>query len=425
MIPNERPHRVPRTPGRRVGRAVILAVVSSVLAIQACDKVALVAPSGAKITLITNAQFLPVNGSADITASVIEANGYPVQNGTTVTFTTSLGTLEPSEAKTQDGKATVKLLAGTVSGTAQVSAFSGSNAVEEPIEILIGGAAVEQVLVSATPSTVPSTGGTVQVVATVRDAGGNSLSGVPVNFSTDFGRLNPDTAISDASGHARSTLTTSQTATVTASAGAQEGTVTVTALAVPTVSITPPEATPSVGVSATFVIEVTAGSNGDASQSPIREVEVDWGDGTRTSLGALNGERPVPHTYRTAGTFTITVTATDALGQTVRTSVPVEIFPAVPFTLEVSASSGRVNTPITITATPPVGAPAIVRYEWNVGAPVVGDSDGVIATAVPTVTVVYPALPCGTPTCVVQITVTATGADGRIGFGSATTTITP
>jgi hypothetical protein len=417
MIPDQRQARSLREARwRQAGRPIALALVSCALAIMACDKVALVAPSGATITLFTNAQFLPVNGSADITASVIEDNGYPVQNGTTVTFTTSLGTVEPTEAKTKDGKATVRLLAGQLSGTAQVNAFSGSNEASAAIEILIGGAAVQQVLVSASPSTVPSTGGSVQVVATVQDAGGNALPGVPVNFATDFGRLNPDTAVSDASGHARSTLTTSQTATITVRAGAQEGTATVTALPVPTVSITPPDTTPSAGVSASFTIEATAGDN----SSPIREVEVSWGDGSEISLGALNGSRTVPHTYRRAGTFTVRVTATDAAGQTVTTSVPIEVFPAVPFILEVAAASGRVDIPITATATLPPGAPPILRYEWDFG-------DGTTqTTSIPTVTHTYTTarFPPTLTSFIYTIQVTARGADGRDGFGSAQTTIT-
>ena len=422
MIPDERPHRVPRTARRRAAcLAAALAVLLPALAIQGCDKVALVAPTGTTITLYTNAQFLPVNGSAEVTASVIEANGYPVQNGTTVTFTTSLGAVEPSEAKTQDGKATVKLLAGTVSGTAEVNAFSGSSAAKATVKLMIGAAAVGQVLVSASPPTVPATGGTVQIVAIVQDTGGNGLSGVPVNFTTDFGTLSPDTAISDASGHARATLNTSQSATVTATAGAKNATAKVTALAVPTVTITPPSTTPSVGVPAAFTINVAAGAN----SSPITNVTVDFGEGGPIALGAVNGSVTVTHTFTRARTYTVTVTARDASGATTTSSIPVDVFAAVPFTLEVSASSGRINSPITITATPPVGAPAISTYEWNVGSPVVGDTDGVIITTRPTLTVVYPAMPCSSPSCVVQITVTATGVDGRLGFGSTTTTITP
>jgi len=407
-----------------VCRAAVLIVLSSVLAIQACDKVALVAPTGTTITLYTNSQFLAVNGTADITASVIEANGYPVQNGTTVTFTTSLGTVEPSDAKTHDGKATVKLLAGTVSGTAEVNAFSGSSSAKATVKLLIGTAAVGQVLVSATPPTVPATGGTVQIVATVQDTGGNNLLGVPVNFTTDFGTLVPDTAVSDSNGNARTVLTTSQSATVTATAGAKNATAKVTALAVPTITITPPSTTPSVGVPASFTINVTAGAN----SSPITDVTVDFGEGRPVSLGAVNGSITVSHTYDVADDYTVTVTARDATGVTANAAVPVTVFPAVPFTLEVAASSGRVNQPITITATAPPGSPQINKFVWSLGGPldpaIDPDGDGIVETSRPTVSIRYVGMPCNATTCVVQIQVTAEAEQNRFGFGSTTTTIT-
>ena len=390
-----------------------LAVLLSAVAFQACDKVALVAPTGTTITLYTNAQFLPVNGSADVTASVIEANGYPVQNGTTVTFSTSLGTVQPSEAKTQDGKATVKLLAGTVSGTAEVNAFSGSSAAKATVKMMIGAAAVGQVLVSASPPTVPATGGTVQIVATIQDAGGNGLSGVPVNFTTDFGTLSPDTAVSDTSGHARATLNTSQSATVTATAGAKNATAKITALAVPTVTITPPSTTPTALVTTSITVNVTAGAN----SSPITDVRVDFGDGTgRFSLGAATGTITVPHTYKKAGTYTVTVTVTDASGASSGTSVPIEVYGAVPFQVEVTAPSGRINQPVTITATPEAAAPPIDYYEYEFG-------DGTsLRTSSSSVPHIYTSVVGASQDF--TVVVRAVGIDGRRGTGSTIVRIT-
>src|SRR2546423_11370258 len=71
-----------------------------VLLTAACEKVPLLAPSGSSITLVTSSNILPVNGSTDIIAQVIEASGTPPHSGTHITFTTNLGRIEPSEADT-------------------------------------------------------------------------------------------------------------------------------------------------------------------------------------------------------------------------------------------------------------------------------------------------------------------------------------
>jgi hypothetical protein len=92
----------------------------------------LTAPSGSALTLLPGTYDLPVNGETTITALVIEGGqdggvgiGTPVHNGTVVTFSTTLGRLEPAEAKTTAGRATVRLLGDGRSGTAIVTAFSG------------------------------------------------------------------------------------------------------------------------------------------------------------------------------------------------------------------------------------------------------------------------------------------------------------
>ena len=56
---------------------------------------------------------MPLGGSVDIIAQVIEPAGTPPQRGTLVSFTTSLGTLQPTEAETDTaGRAIVRFLGG-------------------------------------------------------------------------------------------------------------------------------------------------------------------------------------------------------------------------------------------------------------------------------------------------------------------------
>ena len=337
-------------PRRRSSALRALLAMSALLTV-ACERVPLLAPSGSTITLTALATALPTNGSTDLIAQVIESGGTPPHSGTLVTFTTSIGTVQPSSAETDvSGRVQVKFLAGTGSGTATITAISGgvSASGTNAIKILVGAAAVGRVIVSANPTLVPALGGTTAITAVVLDINGNPLSSVPVSFSTTAGSLANSVVNADQNGQAQTTLTTAQTATVTASVGATapattppatgggtttpttgttagqaSGTVTVGVVAAPTLVITPPTTSPSAGLPATFSFVVTAGTtNGSA----VRDLSVNWGDGSGVQdLGAVTGTAAASHVFRVAGTYVVTGTVIDASGNrsTVSTSVTV------------------------------------------------------------------------------------------------------
>ncbi len=187
-------------------------------ALAGCDRAPLTAPTDSAVTLFANQTVVALNGAVEITANVTEPGGVPVQNGTQVTFTTTLGSLQPQEARTSGGRATVRLNAGTASGLAQVRAFSGG-AQAEALQIRVGAAAATAVTVSATPSAVGFNGGTVDIVAVATGENNQRLPGVPVSFGTTAGVLRESTVVTDANGEARTQLTTTREAVVTASIG--------------------------------------------------------------------------------------------------------------------------------------------------------------------------------------------------------------
>src|SRR5687768_4151272 len=86
------------------GSARFFSVSAIVLALSlvaaGCEKVPLTAPTGSTIILTAATNILPVNGTADITATVLEAAGTPPHSGTVVSFTTTLGSNEPADART-------------------------------------------------------------------------------------------------------------------------------------------------------------------------------------------------------------------------------------------------------------------------------------------------------------------------------------
>lgn len=383
--------------GRRVASLRVLFAVA-VLGAAACDKLPLLAPTQSTITLSAARLTLPLNGSTEITATVIEQSGTPVHNGTVVTFTATLGTIEPREARTEGGKVVVRFLAGSQSGTARIGAFSGPARATE-LEIKIGAAAAERIVLAANPTTVSARGGTTEITATVSDGAGNPLPGVPVRFSATAGTLSASTVMTDPAGEARTQLTTDRETVVTATAGTQQATLTIRVTKAPIITVT--SGTPTAGQPTTLTVTVTPGD------SAISEVTIDFGDGSSQSLGALSGSLTVSHVYRSDGTFTVTVAATDVAGNVSSVSTSVHVLPATPIGVTITASpqTPAVNTPVTFTATV-TGTTSIARYTWNWG-----DGTPETVTSGNVTTHVF----TSTGTKVVRVTVFAT--DGRTAQG--------
>jgi hypothetical protein len=122
--------------------------------------------------------------------------------------------------------------------------------------------------------------------------------------------------------------------------------VTVNVAASPTLVIAPP-ATISAGLPATFTFTVTIPTtNGSA----IRDLSVNWGDGTPTQdVGAVSSASTQTHVFRAVGNYVISATLIDTLGNTVNQSSSIVVIPVPKPTIIISASpqpghSGTVTT---------------------------------------------------------------------------------
>ena len=327
----------------RLRRAFALLAVPFGVALltAACQKVPLLAPSGSTITLTSLATALPINGSTDLIAQVIEASGTPPHSGTLVTFTTNLGTIQPSEAETDiSGRVAVKYLASAGSGIATITAISGgvSASGTNAIKIAVGAAAIGKVTADASPSVIPASGGSSTITATAFDVNGNLLVAAPVSFTTDVGAMSPAVVSTDANGKAQSILTTTKAATVTASAGLstagtgagtgttpatnpQTAVVKVNVNVAPSITVgAPSPAAPTVGQSVTFAL--TYGT--DANSSPVQNVTVDFGDGSKATV--LSGKpASVSHTYNAIGSYSMRATVVDSQGDTSSASSSVSV----------------------------------------------------------------------------------------------------
>ena len=346
-----------------------------------CQRVALLAPAGSTITLTTLATTLPLSGTTNLIAQVIEPAGTPSQRGTLVTFTTSLGSVEPVEAETDPGgRVMVTFKAGTLSGTATITALSGgvTTGTTGAIKIAIGAAAVASIGLTAAPPTI-SPGAKSTITAMLSDAGGTVLAGVPVTFATDNGSVSPSIATTDASGNAITVLTATKTAKVTATAGvgststsgtttttvaAPSASVTVTVEPLPTATISA-SANPTVNLPVTFTIVAQPGSGGSAT---IQDVTVDFDDGPVQSLGAATGTSTVQHVYQIGGSKTVRATVTDTNGGRVSAATVIFLQPQAPI---VSLTSNKVinppNTDVTFTATVTPSTTLVAQYVWTFG----------------------------------------------------------
>jgi len=303
----------------------VCATLVAIVAV-ACDTMPLTAPSGSALTISAGSTSVPTGGTTEIRAYVLEASGTAVQNGTTVHFSTNLGRVDPIDALTTNGYAVTTFMAGDSSGVADVSATSGGTGATTPpstdngsdatpsttnsnvVRITVGAAGAETVSLAANPGSVPSGGGTVDLVATVTASNGRRLAGLPVTFSSSEGTLSSSSAVTDANGQARVTLTTDRTATVTASAGAKQSTaVTVTRrepAGVATATLTATPGTPVLGSGQPFAFTATVSVSPD--DTAIQPTRFEWAFGDGRSI--ITNSPSTTHVYTTDANAPVTVT---------------------------------------------------------------------------------------------------------------------
>jgi hypothetical protein len=318
-------------------RSVVLPVfiLLSMLPLAGCDKATPVAPTGTILAISANPTKIGINGTSTITVIGRKPDGNPLNPGTEIRMTASLGSIDTIVTTDSSGTATAIFRANGVLGTATITAATGTGtttgggSTSDPggttsgttasISIQVGTAAGSIVL-QPTPTSLTVSGGTVNLLALVRDSNGQPLAGQGVNFTTDYGRLASRGAIvlTNASGVARDTLTLSAAdlsgnvasvmvgaeTTGTGSSGSTllSGTATIHIQGGPPVAhftYTQGATTLTVNFNSTS----TGGSGG-------LTYTWDFGDG-------VSGNDPAPsHQYTAAGNYTVRLVVVDSSGQT-------------------------------------------------------------------------------------------------------------
>lgn len=201
-------------------RIAAVVVGLSALVTVTCDSVTPVAPEGTVLTVSISPTFIALNGIADVTVVAREATGQPVNPGVEVFFSTTLGTIDQVAETDAGGIARAVLRGDGRPGEAVVTVTSGAAAavISEPIQI---GALAALISLQVTPTVVLSEGGSLDLLALVRDDRGALLPDAVVNFGTEFGVLTSGGAgiATNAGGEARDVLTVSPADVISAGTG--------------------------------------------------------------------------------------------------------------------------------------------------------------------------------------------------------------
>jgi PKD repeat protein len=230
-----------------------------------------------------------------------------------------------------------------------------------------------QLTVAASPGS-GTDGGTAVVTARVQNANGAPLGNVLVTFSTTRGTVSPAQVATSASGAATAKLTASDTADVTASAGAVSAhtLVIATGPAGPTPTPTTALAFLNVSGSATTGVSLPFGVSSSATG-------VTWlwsfGDGANEQGTAFS----TTHTYNRAGIYTASVSSasTTSASATITVNDPPAPTPAPAITLTAvltctPGTHGSAATPTACNVTlayggAPLGGGTVTRVEWDWG----------------------------------------------------------
>ena len=177
-------------------------VFAAALALGSCDKAGPVAPEGSVLTISAAPNRIPADGISTITVVARKSTGFPVNPGTPVFLSTTRGSLPASGNTDDDGVVRVALNGNGEVGTATVKANAGA-AEEVEIEVQIGIFAASLTL-QASPNSIGTSGGQIDLLAIVRDDAGQPLPGARVNFTTQLGTLDSGGGLvtADSSGEA-------------------------------------------------------------------------------------------------------------------------------------------------------------------------------------------------------------------------------
>ena len=256
----------------------------------ACDLQQLVGLLSSVVVTVTVSPAAPsvlVGAALQLTATPKDVNGNAI-TGRTLTWTSSV----PAVATVSSTGLVTGMAAGAATITATCEGMSGK------VDATVAAPAPLPVATVTVSPAAPSVlvGGTVQLTATPKDAGGAPLTGRVVTWASSA-------TVATVSGSGLVTGGAAGTATITATSEGKSGTAALTVTTVPVATVTVSPATASVAAGAT--VQLTATPK-DASGAPLTGRTVTWAS-SAAAVATVSGSGLV--TGVAAGTATITATS--------------------------------------------------------------------------------------------------------------------
>lgn len=323
--------------------------------------------SGTGVSVSSNPSSVSTYGLASVTATVRDATGTLVADGTSVAFSLSdatKGVLSSGTATTTGGSAKVNFTAANKTGNVSITATSGG--LTGSVSISISASSTSAVSLMASPSAIPVSGTSTITTKVVDSTGNPVVDGAAISFILDDptkGSLSSASAFTS-NGAAVVTFTASSTASgtvkVTATSGSTSGEISLTITGgVAGGTMTLAASPTSVTTNGTTTISATLkDSSGNAISGTTVSFTLNNTAATLASPSAVTDATGVASATLTAGSSAASVTVT-ATASTLTGLVTVSITPATgvgSMTLSASPTTISTSSTSTITATIKDGA---------------------------------------------------------------------
>jgi len=266
-----------------------------------------------------------VGDSLQLSASVVMSNNRPPNSVTWASANTALATVSATG-----------LVRGRAAGGLVIRATSGSKRDSAAVTV-VDPAPLPVASVSVAPSSVTvAVGGAVSLVATLKDANGNTLAGRAITWASN------NAAVAAVSGTGVVTTAAAGSATITATSEGQSGSATVSVTIVPVASVSVSPATASVQTGQTVQLTATPkdGSGGALSGRTVTWASSNVGVATVSGNGLVGGVA--------AGSATITATSE---GQNGSAAVSVTIVPVASVVVSPATAGVQAGQNVQLTAT--------------------------------------------------------------------------